>query len=125
MFRVLARAITRDGRAGQSRYRLLDEGVARFGECPTVPNYGALARHNQVKTARHNNKFSRRGRQVGPTCEVLLDADDNAALDVIDVVLSATAQRIERRLAFTITCSRPLTGGWQVQWERKFGYLNE
>ena len=33
---------------------------------------------------------------MGPTCEVLLDAADCAALDTIDVVLAAAACRIER-----------------------------
>ena len=33
---------------------------------------------------------------AGPTCEVLLEADDAQTLDTIDGVLSAAAERIER-----------------------------
>lgn len=33
---------------------------------------------------------------MGPTCEVLLEADDGPALDAIDAVLAAAAERVER-----------------------------
>ena len=33
---------------------------------------------------------------MGPTCEVLLEADDGGVLNAIEAVLAATAQRIER-----------------------------
>ena len=33
---------------------------------------------------------------AGPTCEVLLEADDGPALDMIDAVLAAAAERIDR-----------------------------
>ncbi len=33
---------------------------------------------------------------AGPTCEVLLNADDGPALDAIDAILATAAERIER-----------------------------
>ena len=33
---------------------------------------------------------------MGPTCEVLLESDDDTVLDAIDLILSAVAERIDR-----------------------------